>query len=123
ACGDNRCKQEDALIGTGWDDRLLEYEFEQIGEGLQQAEGSNHVRSATHLHRRPHFAVGIEQEGDNDQQSDEQKEALPDDEGDGAGQAPPKLKPWVRAASSAPASCIALKLAMIADARAIGLVR
>ena len=63
-----RREQEDALVGAGRDDRLLEHEFQQIGEGLQQAERPDHVRSAPHLHRRPDLAVGIEQEGDDDQQ-------------------------------------------------------
>ena len=88
---DYRRKQEDALVGAGRDDRLLEHEFQQVGEGLQQAEGSNHIRPAPHLYRGPHLAVGIEQEGDEDQEDDEQQQALPDDEGDGQAIARPEL--------------------------------
>ena len=45
-----RRQQEDALVGAGRDDRLLEHELEQVGEGLQQAEGADHVGAAAHLH-------------------------------------------------------------------------
>ena len=35
--GDQRRQQEDALVGAGRDHRLLEHEFEEVGEGLQQS--------------------------------------------------------------------------------------
>ena len=57
--GDQRRQQEHALVGAGRDDRLLEHELEQVGEGLQQPPGPDHVRAAPHLHRRPDLAVGV----------------------------------------------------------------
>ena len=73
---DQRREQEDALVGAGRDDRLLEHELQQVGEGLQQAPGADDVRPAAQLHRRPDLAVGIEEVGDEDQQHDDQHDRL-----------------------------------------------
>ena len=59
---DQRRQQEHALVGAGRDDRLLQHELQQVGEGLQQAEGTDHVGAAAHLHRRPDLAVGEQDE-------------------------------------------------------------
>ena len=72
--GHQRRQQEHALVGAGRDDRLLEDELEQVGEGLQQPPGADDIRAAAQLHRRPDLAVGIEQIGDEDQQHDEQQQ-------------------------------------------------
>ena len=69
-------KQEHALVGAGRDHRLLEHEFEEIGEGLQQSPWADHVGAAADLHRRPDFAVGEQHIGHGDQQNDEQQHAL-----------------------------------------------
>ena len=37
--GDQRRQEKNALVGAGRDDRLLEHEFEQIGEGLHNPQG------------------------------------------------------------------------------------
>ena len=74
--GHQRREQEHALVGAGRDDRLLEDELQEVGEGLQQAAGTDDVRAAAHLHRRPDLAVGVEDVGDEDQQRDEQQQAL-----------------------------------------------
>ena len=120
-----RRQQEHALVGAGRDDRLLEDELQQVGEGLQQAPGTDHVRAAAQLHRRPDLAVGIEDVGDEDQQDDEQHDRLQQDdqrrqdvEGEEAVHAGPYsaacLKPLLASAEHS---------AMTAEARAIGLVR
>ena len=71
-----RRQQEHALVGRRRDDRLLQHELEQVGEGLEQAPGADHVRAAAKLHRRPDLAVGIERIGDEDEESDEHEQAL-----------------------------------------------
>ena len=81
---DERRQQEDALVGAGRNDRLLEDEFQQVGEGLQQPQRPDHIGAAAHLHRRPDLAVGVEQEGDEDEQADEQHDALKRRDADGA---------------------------------------
>ena len=43
--GDQRREQEHALVGARRDHRLLEHELQQVGEGLQQAPGADHVRA------------------------------------------------------------------------------
>ena len=53
-----RRQQEHALVGAGRNDRLLEDELQKIGEGLEQPEGTDDVRTAAQLHRRPDLAVG-----------------------------------------------------------------
>ena len=73
--GDQRRQQEHALVGAGRNDRLLEHEFQQVGEGLQQAPRADHVRAAPDLHRRPDLAVGEQHVGDRDQQDDQQQHA------------------------------------------------
>ena len=75
-----RRQQEDALVGAGRNDRLLEDEFQQVGEGLQQAPRADHVGAAAQLHRRPDLAVGIEDVGDEDQQDDDQHDRLQQDD-------------------------------------------
>jgi hypothetical protein len=71
---DQRRQQEHDLVGARRDDRLLEHELEQVGEGLQQAEGADDVGAAAQLHRRPDLAVGEQDEGDEDQQRDEEEQ-------------------------------------------------
>ncbi|GCC49345.1 hypothetical protein chiPu_0033695, partial [Chiloscyllium punctatum] len=73
-----RRQQEHALVGAGRDHRLLQHEFQQVGEGLQQSERADHVGAAADLHRRPDLAVGEQDVGDRDQQHDEQQQALRD---------------------------------------------
>ena len=77
---DQRREQEDALVGAGRDHRLLEHEFQEIGEGLEQAPGPDDVRAAAQLHRRPDLAVGVEEIGDEDQERDHEEQALHDDD-------------------------------------------
>ncbi len=108
--GDERREQEEALVGAGRDDRLLEHEFQKIGEGLQQAEGPDHVRPAPHLHRRPDFAVGIEQEGDDDAAATTSSAtAMRRDEGRAAGRSWTRTQPSVPVALSPRLACIALR--------------
>ena len=76
--GHQRRQQEHALVGAGRNDRLLQHEFEQVREGLQQAPGADDVGAAADLHRRPDLAVGEQDVGDRDQQHDEQQNALRD---------------------------------------------
>jgi hypothetical protein len=66
------------LVGARRNDRLLEDELQQVGEGLQQAEGADHVGAAAQLHRRPDLAVGEQDVGDEDQQRDEQQQRSAD---------------------------------------------
>ena len=75
---DERRQQEHALVGAGRNDRLLEDEFQQVGEGLEQAPGADDVRAATQLDGRPDLAVGEKDIGDEKQQRDEQKQRLSD---------------------------------------------
>ena len=77
---DQRRQQEHALVGAGRDDRLLEHELQQVGEGLQQAQRADDVGAAAQLHRRPDLAVGVEDVGDEDQQHDEQHDRLQQDD-------------------------------------------
>ena len=58
--GDDRRDQEQAAIGRGGDDGLLEEDLEPVGEALQQAERADHVGPAPQRHRRPDLAVGID---------------------------------------------------------------
>ena len=64
------------LLAGRRDHRLLQHELEQVGEGLEQAPGADHVRAAAQLHRRPDLAVGIERVGDEDEEGDEHEQAL-----------------------------------------------
>jgi hypothetical protein len=66
-----RRQQKHALVGAGRDDRLLDQEFGQVGERLQQAERADHVRTAAQMHGCPHLAVEQDQERDDDQQRDQ----------------------------------------------------
>ena len=75
-----RRQQKHALVGARRDQRLFEHELQKIGERLQQAEGSDDVRAAAHLHRRPHFAVHQQQEGDDDQKADNEHSKRPADQ-------------------------------------------
>ncbi len=90
---------------------------------MQQAPGADDVRPAPHLHRGPDFAVGIKQEGDDDQEDDEQRHALRHDQGERQTIVSTRTQPSVPVALSSWLAWSALKLAMIAEARAIGLVR
>ena len=89
--GDERREQEDALIGAGRNDRLLEHEFQQIGEGLPQSPRADHVRPAPHLHRRPDLAVGVEQKRHDEQKDDEERDALRHDQRERQAVARPEL--------------------------------
>ena len=56
----------------------LSRNFKQIGEGLQQAPGPDHVGAAPDLHRGPDLAVGQKNIGDGNQKDDKQQQALRD---------------------------------------------
>ncbi len=71
-------EQEHALVGAGRDDRLLQHELEQVGEGLQQPPRAHHVGAAAQLHRRPDLAVGVKDVGDEDEEDHEERQALHD---------------------------------------------
>src|SRR5690606_35793242 len=74
--GNERRKEEDTLVCARRDDRFLEDELQQVGEGLEQAPGTDNVRAATKLHRRPDLAIRVKQVSDDDQQYDEQNDRL-----------------------------------------------
>ncbi|OIQ66629.1 hypothetical protein GALL_517980 [mine drainage metagenome] len=71
-------QQEHALVGAGWNDRLLQHEFQKVSKRLEQAPGADHVGTAPDLHRRPDLAIGEQNVGDRDQQHDEQQHAFRD---------------------------------------------
>ncbi len=71
-------KDKHALVGAGRNDRLLQHELQQVGEGLEQAPWPDHVGTAPDLHRRPDLAVGEQDVGDRDQEHDQQQHALRD---------------------------------------------
>jgi hypothetical protein len=56
------------MIGPARDDRFLDQEFETVGEGLQQAERTDHVRPFAQLRVRKDLALGVSQICDGDQQ-------------------------------------------------------
>lgn len=127
--GNERREQKDRLVGAGRDDRLLEDEFQKVGEGLEQPKGADDVRAAAKLHGRPDLPVGEQDIGDEKQQRDQKQERLADHDGRG-----PDIgrKESVHDALFPRAhSAAALKLlrakaehsAMTADARAIGFVK
>ena len=131
---DQRRQQEDHLVGAGRDDHFLEQEFERVGDGLQQAEGADHIGAAAHLHRRPDLAVGQDarRRPQHQHQADRQQ-----DEHDLAERTRPShravrdvCKKWDqrhRLLRRHLAACRCtnswLHLAMVSLARAIGLVR
>ena len=55
---DQRRQDEDHLVGAVGDDDLLQDELEEVGEGLQQPEGTDDVRTLAHLHAGPDLPVG-----------------------------------------------------------------
>ena len=124
---DERRQQEDALVGAGRNDRLLQHEFEQVGEGLEQAPGPDHVRAAPDLHRRPDFPVGIKHVGDGNKQDDEQQHAL----GHHDDQRPDVIGPelghrrssYCAAATAARPCAMAEHSAITAEHRAMALVK
>ncbi len=77
---DERREQEHALVGARRDDRLLEDELQEVGEGLQKAPGPDDVRTTTQLDCRPDLAVRVEKVGDDDQQHDQKAERLRQDD-------------------------------------------
>ena len=74
--GKDRRQQEQALVRAVRNHRLLQHEFDQVGEALPQAPGTDDIRPATQLHRRPDLAVGEKDVSDEDQQNDEKNDAL-----------------------------------------------
>src|SRR5262249_23206678 len=118
-------QEKHALVSAGRNDRLLDDEFEEIGERLEQTPRSDHVRAAPDLHRRPDLAIGVKHIGGDEQENDQQKNALREHDN----QRPEVIGPQLRhvsysAAVSAPCpSAILEHSAMMAEARAIGLVR
>jgi hypothetical protein len=68
--------QEQHLVGRGRDDRLLQHEFQEIREALQQTPGSDHVRAAPELHRRPDLPIRQQDIGDEDQETRKQQQRL-----------------------------------------------
>ena len=125
-----RRQQEHRLVGAGRDDDFLEHELEEVREGLQQAERADDVGALAQLHRRPDLAVEQQQEGERHQQDHDEGEDLRT-----ARPMPPHMPP----PHSKSCSHVALLLrrhraaarrqrsaahsAMVAVARAIGLVR
>ena len=91
---DQRRQQEDALVGARRDDRLLEDEFQKVGERLQQPPRTDDVRAAAQLHRRPDLAVGIEDVGDEDQQHDDQHDRLQEHDQRRAARRRRRRSPW-----------------------------
>src|SRR5579872_3574045 len=71
-----RRQKEYPLIGAGGNQRLLDDEFQKVGEALQQPPGPDDVRAAAKLNRRPDFAIGVKDIGGEEQQGDEQDDAL-----------------------------------------------
>ena len=62
--GQHRREEEQQPVRAGRDDRLLDQHLERVGERLQQAERTDHVRALAQLDRRQHLALGIGQVGD-----------------------------------------------------------
>ena len=79
---DDGRQHENALVGAIGNDHFLEHEFEQIGKGLQHAQGPHDIGAAAQLDRGPDLAVRIDQERDDDQQGDQQGHALQRDQSD-----------------------------------------
>jgi hypothetical protein len=48
------------LLAVGRNHRLLQDEFQEVGKGLEQAPGTDDVRTTAQLHGCPDLAVGIE---------------------------------------------------------------
>ena len=71
-------RMNSSAVGPGRDDRLLHQHLQRVGEGLQQAEGPDHVRPLAQLHRRQDLALGLGQVGDADQQRHQQRQRLRD---------------------------------------------
>ncbi len=120
--GDQRRDDEDDLVGAGRDDRLLQHELEEVGEGLHQAERTHHVGALAHLHAGPDLAVRQQQEGEADEHADRDGQHAAHGHqapADGGG-------PEVHSAASSRACdsrSEAEHSAMVTLARAMGLVR
>ena len=54
---DQRGKQENDLVGPGRDHQFLEQELAEVGEGLQQPEGPDHIRPFAHLDAGEELAI------------------------------------------------------------------
>ena len=59
----------------------LKTNFRRSANDWKKPEGADDVRTAAHLHGRPHLAVHEQQEGDADQQADEDEQAPPHGDG------------------------------------------
>ena len=73
---DQRREHEHALVGARRDDRLLEDELEEVGEGLQHAPRADDVRPAPDLDRAPDLALGVDQHRGGQQHEDQQQQAF-----------------------------------------------
>jgi hypothetical protein len=115
------------LVGARWNHRLLEDELQKVGKGLQQAPRANHVRTAAQLHGSPDLAVGVEDVGDEQQQSHQHQQRLRQNDGPGPDISCDETVHGVsRPYSAATALAVFAKAehsAITADARAIGLVK
>ena len=76
AAADDGSQHEHALVGAIGDDHFLENEFQKIGKGLQQAEGSHHIGATAKLNGGPDLAISIDQEGHDDEQALSSKATL-----------------------------------------------
>jgi hypothetical protein len=122
-----RREQEHGLVGARWNHRLLEDELQKVGKRLEQTPRADHVRTAAQLHGSPDLAVGVEDVGDEHQQSHQQQQRLRQNDGPGPDISCDETVHGVsRPYSAATALAVFAKAehsAITADARAIGLVK
>ena len=125
--GYDRGGDEHEPVGAARDDRLLDQQFEPIGEGLQQSERADNIWPLTQLRIGQHLALDIGQISDGNQQRHDDRDHLADGDDGQPGIAMSKSYPCVpvccrELAAGAPRK-MSLHSAIVGLARLIGSVR
>ena len=93
--GQHRRSEEHDLVGAGRQDGFLEEQLDGVGEGLQEAEGADHVGAHPQVHGRHNLALEIGEVGDGEQQRHQNGQDLRDDNDRRKGRSRPRNQPWV----------------------------